>query len=314
LSTFWALLLLLTILVSASALAQSPALEEPWEDLMDGSDSDADSAASVSAMPGLVVAPSWHDAVTNLPGDWVRAGAEPLRVEAVPALIGIGAITGGLVLIDHPAYEMSRRLYRSSRTSRRIIEGIRFLGDGRAVLGVAGSFALFGALTGNRRALSTASHTAEALLASGVAVQVLKRVAGRESPQMSSRNSGCWRPFPKWSSYNRAQARYYAFPSGHVTTTMAMVTVLANDYPEVTWIRPAGYALTGLVGVSLVSTGWHWYSDFPLACALGYVFGNLATSHRARFSTMDQEENHTSLDVRPVVSWHSTGLGLVYSF
>jgi hypothetical protein len=95
---------------------------------------------------------------------------------------------------------------------------------------------------------------------------------------------------------------------------MAMVTVIANDYPEITWIRPAGYTLVGLVGVSLVSTGWHWYSDFPLACAIGYLFGNLASEHHPAVSSSGIPDQHASLAFRPVITPQGTGLGLVYSF
>jgi membrane-associated phospholipid phosphatase len=313
-NTLWVFLVALVLLGSACAVAQAPVAEEMWEDPMNPDALQPDSMVVSPFTENLISAPQWHEAVTNIPGDWFHAGEETFRIDAMPAIFGIGFVTGGLLLIDHRAYEATSRLYRQSRTSRRIFEGVRFAGDGRAALGLAASFALFGAVTGDKRSLSFASHATEALFASGIMVQILKRVSGRESPEMASRPAGMWRPFPKWSTYNHSQARYYSFPSGHVTTTMAIVTVLANDYPEVTWLRPAGYAVVGLVGVSLVGTGWHWYSDFPVAIALGYVFGNLATSHHSIVSTPEESDRHASLDIRPVVGSRSTGLGLVYSF
>ncbi|MBF8248870.1 MAG: hypothetical protein HW374_1670, partial [Bacteroidetes bacterium] len=39
------------------------------------------------------------------------------------------------------------------------------------------------------------------------------------------------------------------------------VIVISENYHEVTWIRPLGYVLTGLLGVGMVNNGIHWYSD-----------------------------------------------------
>ena len=115
----------------------------------------------------------------------------------------------------------------------------------------------------------------EALIASGLVVQVLKRVTGRESPQAATSGTGRWQFFPNIQQYQKHQSKYYAFPSGHITTTMATVTVIAENYPEVGWIRPVGYGIVGLLGISLVNVGYHWYSDLPLGIALGYTFGKI---------------------------------------
>ena len=67
-----------------------------------------------------------------------------------------------------------------------------------------------------------------------------------------------------------------AFPSGHLATVMATVTVLADNYPEKKWIKPVGYSVVGLVGTAMVGNGVHWVGDYPLAIGLGYVFGKVA--------------------------------------
>jgi len=70
-------------------------------------------------------------------------------------------------------------------------------------------------------------------------------------------------------------SRYNAFPSGHLTTALATLTVIANNYPEQSWIRPVGYVTCAGLAVGLVAQSIHWWSDFPLAIALGYGFGSL---------------------------------------
>ena len=57
---------------------------------------------------------------------------------------------------------------------------------------------------------------------------------------------------------------------------MSTVTVIANNYPEYTFVRPVGYSLMGVLGYQMLNNGVHWASDYPLAIALGYGFGKIA--------------------------------------
>ena len=72
------------------------------------------------------------------------------------------------------------------------------------------------------------------------------------------------------------QPNYYSFPSGHIGTEIAAVTVIAENYPEVWWIRPLGYAGAACLASGLAGLQYHWWSDYPLGIALGYVFGMIA--------------------------------------
>jgi hypothetical protein len=90
---------------------------------------------------------------------------------------------------------------------------------------------------------------------------------------------------------------------------MAAVTVVSENYPEVLWIRPVGYALVGLVGISLVNRGYHWYSDLPLGITIGYAFGMIA-SHPER-DDVSAASNSPSLVITPAI--HSSGGGIQVS-
>ena len=105
----------------------------------------------------------------------------------------------------------------------------------------------------------------------GVGTQVLKRIAGRQSPSEATSNGGTWHPFPSFQNYQNHTPYYDAFPSGHLATLMSTVTILAENYPEKKWIRPIGYTITGLVAYSMINNNVHWISDYPLAIALGYL-------------------------------------------
>ncbi len=180
-------------------------------------------------------------------------------------------------------------------------------GDGGTHLIVAGGFGLYGWIASDARSLRTASQTVESLLASGIIVQVLKHVTGRESPAMATTDGGKWRFFPSWKHYQEHPSRYYAFPSGHITTTMSTVTVIAENYPEVTWIRPVGYSIVGLVCLGLVNVGYHWYSDLPLGIAIGYTMGMIA-SHR----DWPEGESGPRVSIAPAVLPAGAGIALAF--
>ena len=277
---------------------------------------DADSLLSNSYTSQGSSTLRWYSMFTNIPGDWFLAGESAFRPEGLPAMGGIALATGVLLLGDHQTYSFSHGMYTRSADVRFASNQFLRAGDGKTTLEIAGAFALYGFVADDSRALRTASGTVEALLASGIAVQLFKRVAGRESPQVVTQGNGKWRPFPSIQTYNKNQPRYYAFPSGHLTTAMATVTVIAENYPEASWIRPVGYGIVGLTGVSLVNKGWHWYSDFPLAIAMGYTFGRMAAHHDDDASGQESSpaSGTASLRVLPNISPEGTGVTLALTF
>ena len=68
------------------------------------------------------------------------------------------------------------------------------------------------------------------------------------------------------------------FPSGHLATAMATITILAGNYPDNKYIKPVGYSLMGLLGYAMLNNGVHWISDYPLAIAIGYTCGKIVSS------------------------------------
>lgn len=238
--------------------------------------------------------PAWHEMITRVPGDWARFADENFRASRIPAILGLAGMTAALVVADDPSWRSTESVCNRTQRSRDILHSFAELGNGRTVLAVAGAFALGGWTLGDARAVRTASQMVESYLAAGITVQVLKHITGRERPERQSRRGGAWRLFPNQGEYHRSIPKFDAFPSGHTAGAMGMVTVLIENYPEVKWLRPLGYTAVGLVMVSLVSRGWHWYSDFPLAIVLGYQFGRIA-SHPER----DEDEGRTRGNVLP---------------
>jgi membrane-associated phospholipid phosphatase len=150
------------------------------------------------------------------------------------------------------------------------------LGEGTTTMEIAGLFFIYGKIEQDNRASQTASDLIESYLSMGITVQTLKRITGRQAPFKATIPGGRWQPFPPFLKYQHYTTNYDAFPSGHLATMMATVTVLAENYPEKKWIRPIGYLLTGLTGWSMMNNKVHWASDFPLGLGIGYLAGKIS--------------------------------------
>ncbi len=151
------------------------------------------------------------------------------------------------------------------------------IGEGGTSMMLAGGLWIYGKIKKDRRAISTANDLAETFVTMGVTTQIIKRITGRESPFLATQSGGRWTPFPAFADYQRNTSAYDAFPSGHLSTMMATVTVLSYNYPEKKWIKPVGYTLIGLSAWAMMNTEVHWAGDYPLAIAVGYLSGKITT-------------------------------------
>ena len=156
-------------------------------------------------------------------------------------------------------------------------------------------------------------HCVQAVLASGAVVQVLKHVTGRESPFVRTTPLGVWKILPNQIDYHRRVPQFDAYPSGHICTSIATVIVIAENYPDVKWIRPAGYAFTTIVGLGMLSNGIHWVSDYPLGLFIGYYFGMLA-AHPEGMPIMDSGDGKVKVHVLPNITPVGTGVKLTMRF
>ncbi|MEI7812504.1 MAG: phosphatase PAP2 family protein [Ignavibacteria bacterium] len=249
--------------------------------------------------------PKWHSAVTNLPGDIARWYGTEFTTEKIPYWVAISAMTAGLIVADDALWKKSTKFYKHKSVNKNWSDIFTEIGDGRTQFTFAALFGTYGYIGNDNRALRTASQIVEAVLASGGVVQVLKHITGRETPSASKTPGGIWRFFPNQTEYHKHVADYDAFPSGHVTTTIAAFIVIAENYPEYKWIAPFGYGLATFVAVGMVNKGIHWYSDYPLAVALGYAFGKLVANPAGEISNDSSESGEKlSCTVSPYLNYN----------
>ena len=204
-----------------------------------------------------VLTPSWYQMFTNIPGDWAEFYKTSFNSDNIPLYAGVTLLTAGLIATDEKTWQESNRLYNRSKSVKALSDFFTEIGDGRTQFGIAGAYAIYGLLTDDNRALRTASQITQAVLASGAVVQVLKHITGRQSPFVSTKPGGRWDFFPNQIDYHKHVPSYDAYPSGHVTTMLATVIVIAENYPDIKWIKPLGFTLTGLLAISMVNNGIH---------------------------------------------------------
>jgi membrane-associated phospholipid phosphatase len=253
----------------------------------------------------------WHTMFTKVPQDIGNFPASVLNSK-LPLIAALAAGTGALMLVDEQGWQANRRLFNESNTFHSLSDFGVDLGNEKYHFMVVGMFGAWGLINHDSRSLKTASNLVEAVIASGVSVQLLKRVFGRESPAAATEPAGEWTLFPNLKEYQKHQPKYYAYPSGHITTLTAAITVLANNYPEAKWIKPVGYSLIAICGVGLVSRGMHWYSDLPAGFFLGYTFGNLISPEREVPSA--SESSLSQVHFSPLIGANNLGVQFSLNF
>jgi hypothetical protein len=248
----------------------------------------------------------WYTMFANIPRDWGRWYDISFRKERAHEWLIIGGLTVATVLTDDITYTPAARFYHSSPQAKKWSDFCANIGDGTTQFALAGSFGAYGLIFKDQKALRTGSQIVQAVLASGAVIQVLKHVTGRESPFVRSTPTGIWKILPNQIDYHRKVPFFDAYPSGHICTSLATVIVIAENYPDIKWIRPAGYAFTTLVGLGMLSNGIHWVSDYPLGLFIGYYFGVLA-AHPEGVPVTETGDGRFKVHILPHVTPLGTG-------
>ena len=254
--------------------------------------------------------PEWHEMITNIPGDWSKYFQVTFQENKIPLYLTVATTTAALVVTDDKTWQESDKFYKGGGANKLFSDIFTEMGDGKTQFGLGALFGIYGLITNDARAVRTGSQIVQAVLASGTVVQVLKHITGRESPFVATSPTGIWNFFPNRIDYHQHVPHFDAFPSGHVTTFLATVIVIAENYPEVWWIRPAGYLFTAGLAAGMVNKGIHWYSDYPLAIVLGYTFGMIAAHPEGIPNSIAGKK----LNVMPILVEKGFGLSVGYSF
>jgi hypothetical protein len=273
---------LLVIGISVSAHAQASRFTALDSSAALAANSSVDTARD-STIPGASywnvdrrAEPGVFDMITNLPVDWRDWAVNTFQLKYWPEFSMVAVSTAALIIYDNQLWKPFEKAYNTNDNFQYVSNLFVDVGDGRFQFGLAVIFGGYGFIADDQRAIRTASQVCEVILASGGVVQLLKHVTGRESPiDITYNPTGRWDWLPNQIQYFDHTSHYDAFPSGHLATALATLTVIANNYPEQKWIDPVGYVVCAGLSAGLVAQSVHWWSDFPLAIALGVGFGDI---------------------------------------
>lgn len=258
--------------------------------------------------------PKWHEFISRIPGDYSNFLDITFRSNKIPLYLGTSILTGILIATDDWSWKESDRWYKGSNFVKSASDVFVDFGDGKSQFGLGAAFAAYGFVAGDNKALRTGSQVIQAVLASGFVVQILKHITGRESPFVSTAPGGKWVFFPNQIDYHKRVPHYDAYPSGHLTTSIATVIVIAENYPNQEWIKPLGYTISAGIAIGMVNSGIHWYSDYPLAIILGYTFGMLASHPEGLNDVLGEENVEKGFKLTPGYSLNGMNLNLRYNF
>ncbi len=115
----------------------------------------------------------------------------------------------------------------------------------------------FGLISSQDYAISSGEAHLEALTASGVYTEILKRTVRRSRPDAQNSHDG--------------------FPSGHVSTVFTTAAVMMDRYGP--WVGAPALGIGVLTGMSRLQANRHHFSDVAFAAGLGYVVGHGYTRH-----------------------------------
>ena len=274
--------------------------------------------------------PSAFGFLKKVPSDFVDFYNESFKVSNWKAISLIAVSTGVLIYYDEDILNETRRLGRkwninqdtNNVTGFPLLElpadfgsALYFIGDGAVSMSITASFLTYGLINDDNRALQTSSQLAEGLITSGlITVQVLKHLSGRTSPR-SNNFEDLWEPFPNQIDYHKKVSRYDAYPSGHLTTTMATYIIIRSNYPEYKFIDPLAWTLMTALSFQMVNNGVHWAGDYPLAIGLGYMFGKIAVNNGRKLAEDDETAYYrkSSLSMYPLYRGNP-GLTFDYRF
>ena len=221
--------------------------------------------------------------------------------------IGIGgAVVATTVMLkyDQQIYNGLYQWKQNNHAVSEISPVITNLGDGIFSLGLFGGFMGYGLVWKNTKACEVGKIGLESYLFTGVAVQLIKQLCGRERPSAATRNGGYWHgPFSylREPKNGRGISSFDAFPSGHTATVFAAATTISDFYPE-PWVPYACYSLATLTAVSRITESTHWMSD----CFVGAIIGYYGTKLIEKWN----DSSH-SISVQPQADEH--GYGLLFS-
>ena len=188
---------------------------------------------------------------------------------------------GMLVANDEGIYENFKLFQGRNAWVDKVSPKVTMLGDWGVDCGIAGLFFLGGLLLKDQKARDTGLMAWETLLHTGLLVQVVKHLAGRQRPQVENGLDYWYGPAAIFKRYSQGSFSHYdSFFSGHTVSAWGLATVIAENYKNQRWVPITCYGLATLAGLSRLTEDAHWLSDVFLGAVIGYAVGKMVVRNQ----------------------------------
>ena len=163
---------------------------------------------------------------------------------------------------------------------------------------IGGSLYALGKLNHDNEAVGASFAVLQSSLMAFLYNSFLKAITGRPHPDW--RDSNDMESLSKTFRFGFLRGgMFWGWPSGHTSSTMAVVSALTNFYPDKTWLKIAGYSYVAYMIFSVSSLnrgGMHWFSDAIAAAFMSYAIGStVGKYYRSRF---EQSKNSQSNSIK----------------
>jgi len=151
---------------------------------------------------------------------------------------------------------------------------------------------------GNDRLAEASSVSFEALLSTGLWVEIIKRGTARHRP--TNDNNG------RFFQYGEKDTS--SFPSGHAAGAFTIATVFAHVYDDHKWVPWVAYGTATLIGASRVALGRHFPSDVIAGAVIGNSIGRMALTRDGRLGPLSLH------NFQPIYDPKNKGFGVGYRY
>jgi membrane-associated phospholipid phosphatase len=222
--------------------------------------------------------PFWRETVDHIWHDQRRMLTSPLRVNRTDLVVWGTAAGTLLYFAPHWSHRRSpdERLEQGiDRRDKAFLRDFTHTGDAPVLIGSSLLAYGIGYWQDAPRLKTGSLHVFEGLIDTGIALSLIKVLAGRTRPIHRPTDSRFLGP----GGYFENSSDNSSFPSGHSAMSFAAATIVSHEAGTY-WVGIPAYALAGGIAYSRIYVEKHWFSDVVAGAALGYSIGVLVEKHR----------------------------------
>ncbi len=236
--------------------------------------------------------------------DHGKLWSSPFHYNSQELIISILAavITTYMIVNDESIYSRIKAYQAKNKWVSDMSPGLTLFGDGGLNLGLSGLFLVSGMILKSKKTSNTGKLLLMGLIHSGIIVQLLKHLTGRQRPEAESGVDKWSGPSAFFKRYKNHRDMFFdSFPSGHTITIWTTSTIIAHQYNRTPIVPVLSYSIAILSGLSRVTEDKHWLSDVFAGALLGFAIGKFVYHKRSN-----------KFAVSPYISKNSLGLSISF--